>query len=330
MTNSSITFTNNMGRHGGAIALLGAAFIETHPLSKLVFVNNSALIAGGAIYETSIGEHDLINSRNCFIRYFNISVTPDQWNSSFFFSGNRANKRNESIFATSLLICQWGGSFGNASDDFSKVFCWSKNWDYGDGNCTMEIRTSPAVFESMNNFTIDTFPGERRSMHLKMLDDRRTDVTGSSVFLAKSLSEGTIEVDSSTKYISDNHIELHTRNGRENNGKILLETIDPRVVHVIMNVTVFPCPPGMVTVGDEPSCQCRGSFNGILECNAIDFHTKIQRGNWIGLYTYHNVSKVVASSTPYFDSTSNNLFIKLPRRTDELDKTLTLCGEVNR
>ena len=326
MTDSSVTFINNKGRHGGAIALLGAAFLETHPQSELVFVNNSAVIAGGAIYEMSIGEHDLINSRNCFIRYFNISVTPENWNSSFFFSGNRANNRNESIFASSLLTCQWGGSFGNASNNSSKVFCWSDNWDYGSGNCSMEVRTLPATFESTRNFTIDTFPGERRSMHLKMLDDRGNDVTSSSIFLAKSLSEGIIEIDSSTQYISDNHIELHTKKRHEVNGTIVLETITPRVVQATINATVFRCPPGMVDK-NSPSCQCGGSFGGILECNATSFRTKIQRGSWIGLYTYRNVSAVVASSTPYFDS-SSKLFIELPRKTDELEKIL--CGKVNR
>jgi hypothetical protein len=339
MTNSSVTFRNNMGRHGGAIALLGAAFIETHPLSKLVFVNNSALIAGGAIYEISIGEHDLINSRNCFIRYFNISVTPDQWNSSFFFSGNRANERNESIFASSLLICQWGGAYGNTSDNFSQVFCWSdKNWDYDGGNCTTEVRTSPAKFSTASHYKIKTYPGERHNMNFTMIDDHGSDVTSSSVFLAKSLSTS-IQLDSSSQYISDNHIEVHTSNARDDteiSGLFLLETIDPRVIQVVLNVTVFPCPPGMVLVGgsNSASCQCGGTFDGKLECNATGFRTKIERGNWIGVYHHRNVSKVVAGSTPYIDTAASDSFIELPRKTKDLNKFLcenikrngTLCG----
>ena len=164
--NSTVSFTNNKGRNGGAVALLGAAFIQTSPLSRVEFVNNTAEIEGGAIYAISIGEHDLINSRNCFIRYSDISVAPSEWTSTFFFSGNTANGRNESIFASSLLICQWEGPSGNSSNDLSNVFCWSDKWDYDDGNCKTETRTSPATFDSTSNYTIKIFPGKRSKTDL--------------------------------------------------------------------------------------------------------------------------------------------------------------------
>ena len=334
-TSSSVVFIDNKGRHGGAIALLGAAFIQTYPKSRMEFVNNSAIIAGGAIYETSIGEHDLINSRNCFIRYFNISVTPQNWTSSFFFSGNTANGRNESIFASSLLICQWGSAYGSTSDDLSHVFCWSSKWNYDGSNCTKEVRTSPAQFHSTTDYKIKTYPGQRHTMHLTMFDDRGNDVTDSSVFLAKSLSSN-VQLDSSSQYISDNHIEVHkndTKDDVEVSGSVLLETIDPRVVQVVLNVTVFPCPPGMVLVGDNDlrSCQCGGHFEGKLECNATGFRTKIQKGSWIGVYQ----SSVVAGSTPYFDNSKSESFIELPRKIKDANSVIcepikrkgTLCGK---
>ena len=332
MPNSSVNFTENLGRHGAGVALLGAAFIQTHPFSTAVFVNNSAVIAGGAIYQNSIGEHDLINSRNCFIRYSDITATPTNWSSSFRFSGNRANGRNESIFATSLLICQWGGAFGNSSGDLSRVFCWSDNWSYGGGNCTTEVRTLPAQFRSSSDFRLETFPGERRWMHLTMLDDRGSDVTDSSVFLAKSLDQY-IEVDSSSQYISDNHIDVHSSNltgNKDVRGSVLLETINPRVIQAILNITVYPCPPGMKSVGgsDSASCQCQGDYEGVIECNATGFYSRIQHGSWIGVYQYNGIDSVVASSTPYFNRTSSEVFIELPRKIERVDATL--CGSVNR
>ena len=139
-SNATVNFIKNTGRYGGAVALLGAAFIETYPSSTLNFIQNSAVIAGGAIYEITIGEHNLINSRNCFIRYSNISVDPDNWESSFFFSGNLANGKNESIFASSLLLCERGGAYENTSGNLSEVFCW-ESWNYDGGNCTTEVRT---------------------------------------------------------------------------------------------------------------------------------------------------------------------------------------------
>ena len=45
-------------------------------------------------------------------------------------------------------------------------------------------------------------------MPLIVQDDRNADVTGSSVFIARSLSDG-VYVDESSEYISDNRIEVH-------------------------------------------------------------------------------------------------------------------------
>ena len=328
-TDATVNFIRNRGRYGGAVALFGAAFIQTYPSSRVEFVQNTAEIEGGAIYEVSIGEHDLINSRNCFIRYSDITVTPEKWNSSFFFSANTANGRNESIFASSLLICQWGGASGNSSGDLSKVFCWSKeNWDYDGGNCKTEVRTSPAIFNSSTNYSIEVLPGKRDKTHLTMWDDRGSDVTSSSVFLARSISKD-IHIDSNSLYISSNRIKVHARNANNKegvNGTVLLETIDPRVVQVRLNVSILPCPPGMILEGDNntASCQCGHGFGGIVECDATHFITKIQRGNWIGLFN----GRIVASRTPYFDPRSNDLFIPLPKKSAELDEQL--CGPIKR
>ena len=332
-TSSLIGFRDNKGRHGGAISLLGAAFILTYPSSRLVFVNNSAVIAGGAIYEISIGEHDLINAKNCFVRYSDITVAPNKWNVSFFFSGNTANGRNESIFASSVLVCQWGAAFGNSSYELSEVFCCPNVWNYNGNNCTSEVRTSPAQFESSSNFKIDTFPGQQHELGVTMWDDRGNDVTSSSVFLAKSLLTG-LDVDISSQYISNDHIQIHRKNttdiNKEVNGKVLLESVDPQVVQVMLNVTVLPCPPGMVLVQVDrsASCKCGGYFEGFVECNATGFYTKIQRGSWLGLYTHNNVQIAVAGSTPYFHSGSNDSYIQLPRNAKEIDSLI--CGKVNR
>ena len=84
--NSLLYFVNNTGRRGAAIALLGSAFLETSPLSEVMFSNNTADINGGAIYQYSVGNHDLFNSRNCFIRYSEFDLLPENWTSKFIFS----------------------------------------------------------------------------------------------------------------------------------------------------------------------------------------------------------------------------------------------------
>ena len=327
-TNSSLYFVNNTGRRGGAIALLGYAFLETSPSSEVVFINNTADINGGAIYQYSIGEHDLFNSRNCFIRYSDFELTPENWTSTFFFCGNRANDRNESIYTTSLFVCQLGGVYGNNSVALAKVFCWSDRWIYAGGNCTTEVRTAPSHFEPESSFAFDIIPGQRRVMPLKAVDDRGTDVTAYSVLRAKAISHG-VYIDPSSEIIADNRIEVHTDNVT-NLYEISLETSNPRVVQTTLNISVNSCPPGMVLRGGEKtaSCECGGHFNGRLECNRTGFSTKLRRGNWIGKYTYKSKQKVVASDTLYFCSHSNDLFFTLPNNTEELDDFL--CRKINR
>ena len=43
-------FTENTGLHDGAILLLSVSWIEVHPNSSLLFVRNTAITNGGAIY----------------------------------------------------------------------------------------------------------------------------------------------------------------------------------------------------------------------------------------------------------------------------------------
>ena len=328
---SSINFIDNRGRHGGAVALLGDSFIQTSPHSHLVFVNNSADFAGGAIYHTSVDDHDLINPGECFIRYDDITLPPEQWKSNFSFSQNMAgNNKSESIFATSLLTCLWEGIAANSNSKLSSVFCWD-GWDYQGNNCSNEVRTSPAQFRSESNFTLHLFPGQRHGMMLDTWDDRGQSVIDSSVFLARSLNSSDIQVDPSSMYISSNHIMVHSTNAKVDSqvqGEIVLETIDPRVVQAILNVTVYPCPPGMDLVSG--SCQCGNDFNEVIKCNGTGFHTQIRQGYWIGYHhTPSNKMYEVVGRTPYFNNHgSNSLYIGLPNKTTEVDSFL--CGAIKR
>ena len=83
--NASILFKENSARNGGGIALLGNTYIVTYAHSNLTFINNTAEYNRGAIYFFSSGECDLISSRNCLIRFFNITLPPQNWTSSFTF-----------------------------------------------------------------------------------------------------------------------------------------------------------------------------------------------------------------------------------------------------
>ena len=102
-------FSNNSGHDGGAIALMGLSFLEVSSNTTLKFIGNSAELLGGGIFGQSTGEHTLISSQNCFIRYSDIKTKPLDWKSTFYFENNTANLELNAIYATSLLECLWGG-----------------------------------------------------------------------------------------------------------------------------------------------------------------------------------------------------------------------------
>ena len=333
------SFIENSGHNGGAISLLGFAFLEVSEKSSLLFINNTAHVHGGAIFGQSIGEHNLISSRNCFIRYSNIFNLPDSWDCKFYFEGNTATDRTNSIYATSLLPCLWGTVYGSFEANTSRVFCWNDTvWNYASGTCEYEIETSPARFDRTKSlYNITVYPGKVHHLPVTMLDDRHMDVTNTTVFTASSLSNN-LEIDSTAEYISDNNIKLH---GKPNStGSFNLDTVDPRVVHTEITVTILSCPLGMIESwnGDSAVCKCGYSnFGGLLHCNPDTFVTEIQRGYWVGQYVFSGSKQpmLAVGACPYcrelrdlYDHNIANNQSLLPSSDlcDSINRQGSLCG----
>ena len=349
-------FSSNQGRNGGAIALMGDAFIRVSDLTRMIFLNNSAELKGGAIYGHSIGEHDLISSRNCFIRYEDVQATPLNWTATFSFTNNTlADGSSNSIYVTSLLTCLWGGAFGSTEsiqEAAHKVFCWGDQWQYHAGSCFDEISTSPASFspdsmEDINNSTaiefdddnmtrnavmeVHAIPGMRTQINIFTFDDRGNDVTAQTVFTATILddSDVNISLDSSFLYVSDNKFELHGEPG--STGLMKLETIDPRIISTQISVTLQQCPPGLVKGGKgvSASCQCAGDYGGFIVCNGSTFSARILRGSWIGGRIKQGTDaelEWIVGQCPYCSQFGSELFIPLPQNASELSE----CAQVNR
>ena len=349
-SNCSAEFLSNTGRNGGGVALMGYSFIQVSANASLSFMGNTAEFAGGAIYAQSVGEHDLISSRNCFIRYEDITVTPLDWEASFHFRDNLPN----SIYATSLLTCLWGGAFGSTSSEIQYVFCWNRNlthpeqWVYASGDCAKEIATSPAKFVPQANSSsssdteeceeeedgeelcyigIHMIPGLSRLLPFSTTDDKDNNVTDATVLTAKLLNESDVHVND-TLYISDNSIQMQGVPG--DSAYIRLETIAPRVISMMLKVNFSQCPPGMVASG--PKCQCGHGHGGLIQCHSSKFYSELRRGVWIGQDQVEEEEeggevKYVAGECPYC-SFNKNRTIDLPRNGSELQEKL--CGSINR
>ena len=333
--NSSTIFRENKGRIGGAMVLLGNAFIVTSYHSVLVFVNNSAALKGGAIYGEIVGEHDLLSSRNCFIRYSNLSSTPAEWKSHFYFRNNTPN----AIYATTIVTCVWGGAFGSSVDsNLNSVFNWS-NWHYDDGN--NEIITAPLQFvpklnnndsnNGSNSFCL--VPGKRSLLPFEALDDNSRDVTSSLVMTIRSENSSVVTISNYTQYISDNTIIVYGNNTLNSTATLILETIDPKVVYNELSVSLSPCPPGMVLGlkpqdgGNVTQCICGGNgFQGVVKCNSDNFSSSILRGHWMGWVDSQYVVGDCAYCT--VSSSIDTSYDFLPDSKGLLDNYL--CGRVDR
>ena len=297
---SKMYFDSNKGRNGGAISLLGHGFIETGNESELSFVNNKAIYDGGAIYSKSVGQHDLISSRRCFIRFHDGSVIPENWTSRFYFLNNTVRKGTPgSIFATTLLPCIWGGTHGAIDLDNDDVFCWSEaNWDYGENHCSEEIATAPTTYTNYSDvcnksYHLQTYPGKTEFIPFSMIDDRQKNVTNVTVLTVRTQTLDEVSLESDFEYVSDKRIKVF--GNASSSGIIALETIAPRVVYAELIVDLSPCPLGMQFDGSKCHCNATDMFGSLIHCVESNFSTSIRKGGWIGHYR----GRQAAAECPY-------------------------------
>lgn len=348
--NSILKFYKNSGRNGGAIALLGNADVIVHENCSLSFIGNTAEFYGGAVYSNNPGEHDLVSSRWCFISYHNITVDSENWNASFYFEDNRISSTGEhnSIHATTLLPCLWGGPQGRANVDssLSNVFCWNnESWVYFQSGkrvlCKDEISTASATL-NMTSLSYEAFPGKTFKLSLSVFDETDHDVTDKTVLIAQIMSGNATFRGSSKQgiydYISHEQVDLLGQPGSD--VTIQLETLDP-IVTVVNNIIVHlrDCPPGFIVdaKSNRTKCDCHGKniFNNIVTCEDGDnFTSTISPSAWIGYWPNMNNSDQVVGWSPYVKiskENQKNISVDLSKvNSDPAELDLFFCNESKR
>ena len=298
LSNTSVLFLNNTGRNGGAIALYGSSFIKVHENTSFEFIENTAINLGGAIYTEYIGSHLQKTSLNCFIRYFDITENPSKWSTLFQFTNNTANKKPNSIYATSINACLLGRAFGVLNKKWKKeVFCWNNVtdiWIYNSSvtyeACNDQILTDVASFRNgtiLRNISI--VPGRQQQMDIVAFDDQKKDVTSNLVLHAYG-SHGA-HVDERYNYISTDDIII-SRTSSLDNVSITIDTMSENTIRTKIAVHFQDCPPGLELI--QGKCNCTGDFNRRLLCDPSHLNASLLRGYWIGISPYNNTTIVVA------------------------------------
>ncbi|XP_065913058.1 uncharacterized protein [Dysidea avara] len=325
-------FVNNTGWTGGAVALLGNAWLQIYNNTNFTFYNNSAKLKGGAIYVTVSSRHDLLSSRNCFLQYFDQFVPPNDWITHLNFINNSA-PIGSSIFATSLLSCVWGYSQGQ---EFNRPDIVPLNWTIihiNSGNERNEITSDIAdISRSVPHGTLQAIPGDRVFLSLRFADDRLMPINLSRSVWVIPKSENVLVASNLT---ADYNI---TFLGSEYNSSVVTVVTDsPRIVSRDIRVSLLPCPPGYTLINSKCICAfgLHKSWDGITNCNDSLFQANLEVDYWAGYIPDHNRSISANGSILYTGKCpkyycGSNRKILLPKSTKTSDLFNSICTPNNR
>ena len=332
-------FVDNKGYRGGAMALLGNTWLNMHPNTTVLFTGNLAYDKGGAVYYVSAGVRD-VNSRKCFIRYFDYQIFPNMWNTSFIFINNTSRNPGHAIYCTTLVTCSWNDTSINTSPEVLKTtFRWENAFTYDDYHDDT-IATDPATAK-INMEKFHSIPGKLRYLNVSVSDD--LGIPRKTVFFVRSDNESAGNLASTSTYISDNQIEVLGSPGES----FLLHfyTVTTRVLSFTINITLAECPPGYYFPTDtaNPShgkCICsvydkNQRYDHVPYCEVATFQAVLQPQFWAGYPQGGNVLVTGKCPSGYCHTNKTKKLLLPPEaNSDQLNelicspnnRTGTLCG----
>ena len=285
--NATVEFSHNRAELGGALYLSGYSWISVSRYVQVSFINNSARDYGGAIYYRKGGEHDLLSSANCFIRYFEDTVGPYNWkNVTFLFFDNYASSDygGDAIYTTTVVDCAWNGSFSHINDNtLNKIFLDWPNFKFHTKkniNCTNFIQTAArsVMYTGSSNTSLKIIPGKVFPFPFKGLNDFGN-VT-SAIFTIFS-SDKNVSIPNPVVQ-TDGNTFLKVQKDINSSFYLQFETVDNRKHVGYINVTVEKCPMGYIL--DNGVCECitSNSYEGVAYCSSSRLEIYIQPGYWAG------------------------------------------------
>ena len=334
-TEHSVTiFDGNSGVHGGAIMLMGGAWIEIHPYSSVSFLHNNALISGGAIHVDVGTPFDHLASHVCFIRYYKENVPPTNWLTNFTFQDNKVNDDNgKSLFANTLNPCHNIEVFQKLFDIDIAMMVASKV-NSVDITTKDRVSTSPRTFEFNSNYScpIKIAPGKIFYLPIYLVDEINQNVSATSMFIASCIETSSPRV-LSPYQVTNGPIQLA---GKPNETCLLhLQTDVDYPVTTTTIITLLNCPPGFVFNEEEEQCKClvnSPNENPVISgCQQPSFQAYFDPIYWIG-YQTDNALNLLYGSCPfqycYSDNTAQNQL--LPQEADKSVLDNFVCGNKRR
>ena len=324
---SNVTFVNNTGLHGGAVALIGFSRMIVGQNRSYEFINNSAMFLGGAIFVSQTDITDFLVSKTCFIQDASYTV-PDlhtEWQANIIFTGNIAQNitAGHAIYATSLNSCSMAD---NSTENSTLLDAFKLRGFIFDDDDVPQIATDGATLTLNKSMPLMIIPGENFKHGVLTTDDLGHMVETSFRVDLCGKESSDIQLDSDFSAIIDDEVQLVGREGQS--ATLHLETISARQTYVELSVTLLGCPPGFKLNKTPLKCVCNSQNHlGLLRCNEEDFNSFLITGYWIGYIK----SQLVTSACPFCDygyglDTAKSE-IALPKSCSQSELDNKICGK---
>ena len=319
-------FFKNAGLHGGAILLIGDSWIQVHPNSTLLFINNTALTYGGAMYIELSTPYEFVLSHSCFVRYSYEHTFPDSWDTNFTFINNTASQPNNAIFANTLHPCL--KSYIN--DTHTKLFLYEKPFYY-QPNASHLIMTSPSNFSKNKGISFDIIPGEVYDLQIHLVDELYQVITN-VIFIASCVGPHSPYV---LPLYSFTNGSIQIAGKPKETCLLQLKTDSDYQATKILNITLLDCPPGFIYNNDVAQCKCLVNETyinpAITSCEPTLFQAHCNPFYWIG-YESDDENSLLFGFCPYrycyTDHASQSQLLPQSANKTTLDKYV--CGNRSR
>ena len=326
-----IIFSHNIGMNGGAIAVHDNSYIIISEGLDATFDSNIAINKGPAIYFSNL----VPQTGNCFIRYIDTSIHPNDWNCFLTFINNsHGYGLNGSIYISSLNTCIINNSL--YSYTLLDILCSIKLM-YNNSNCTEQIFTGPSYIQQTSKLI--AILGVPTTVPIRIYDETDHNISYITPLVFLSNNNHFVQTEYSNHTYSSNPTTDHQMSYAPPKPNVTrmtpFLTIDDQIVDSVLLANISYCPPGFVFL--KGICNCPHPIPFYLTCHRGFYFSNLAylKIGWIMTHDKYHDNLHIAPIQLYRvvhrldnDNLPISGYYALPG--DRLQLNTFMCGSLNR
>ena len=304
----SLTFVNNTGLNGGAIALYDS-FLLPKQHTKMYFYNNHANASGGALYVKQLGVPRGFVSAKCFLQpqiynYSNIDIVA-------YFVNNTAIAAGDVLYGGYQKECNVNVEYESKSSIFNYV-----NFNYTMQTGLSIIASDPIGVCICDSYQLScnkkflarkVFPGDSFNISAAVVGQGNGIVPGivRASFTAANSSQQleSLQYSQSTQ-LKDCTNLTYTIFSRQEKEQFRLSAETPELgyqllyyVQPMINISLLSCPLGFTLAGSPAKCDCVSVLaEKDYKCNISTQSILRPKGVWLGYFKPSLANSTIGSS----------------------------------